>query len=276
MRAARESMVLLKNDANFLPLKRDGAQTIAVIGPLAASLIGLEGNYNAIPLKPILPIDGIATEFGGNRVLYAEGSPYIMGGSVPVPRTLFRTAGNSSTEGLTAEYFPAASFAGTPELTQVDKQIEFDWSAANPVPSLSADTTAASFAVRWTGTIAAPEADQDNFDFRLPFCYPCGGNVSLAVFIDGKPLEPLTATTSAAGHRPCLRVAETSVAFSISPCRFTTTNRTRFGLNTFRNPKSTAVSLLNGAPATNFCRPKQLLWQRRRMWLLPSSASHRA
>jgi beta-glucosidase len=202
LRAARESMVLLKNDANFLPLKKDGAQTIAVIGPLAASLIGLEGNYNAIPLTPILPIDGIASEFGGNHVLYAEGSPYIMGGSVPVPRTLLRTADNSNTEGLTAEYFPAASFAGPPEVTRVDRQIDFDWSAANPVPSLSADTTAASFAVRWTGTIAAPEADQANFDFRLPFCYPCGGNVHLAVFIDGKPLEPLAATTSAVGAPP--------------------------------------------------------------------------
>ena len=133
VRAARESMVLLKNDANFLPLKKDGEQTIAVIGPLAASLIGLEGNYNAIPLKPILPIDGIASEFGNKHVLYSEGSPYIMGGSVPVPRTLLRTAADPNIEGLTAEYFPAPSFEGKPEVTRVDKQIDFDWSAANPV-----------------------------------------------------------------------------------------------------------------------------------------------
>ena len=35
LRAARESMVLLKNDGHFLPLKPDRKQTIAVIGPLA-------------------------------------------------------------------------------------------------------------------------------------------------------------------------------------------------------------------------------------------------
>jgi beta-glucosidase len=57
------------------------------------------------------------------------------------------------------------------------------------VPSLSADTTADTFAVRWTGTIAAPVAETDNFDFRLPFCYPCGGKVKFAVYLDGKALE---------------------------------------------------------------------------------------
>ncbi len=104
-RAARESMVLLKNEEHFLPLQNDHPPTIAVVGPLAASLIGLEGNYNAIPLKPILPIDGIAAEFGPEHVLYAEGSPYIPDGTVPVPRTCLHPAHDPQSEGLTAEYF---------------------------------------------------------------------------------------------------------------------------------------------------------------------------
>ena len=193
LRAARESMVLLKNDGHFLPLKTDGAQTIAVIGPLAASRIALEGNYNAISLKPILPVDGIAAEFSSNHVLYAQGSPYVMGGAVPVPRTLFRTATDPSVDGLTGEYFAVPSFDGKPELTRVDKEIDFDWASANPVPSLSANTAADSFAVRWTGAIAAPVAETDNFDFRLPICYPCGGKVKFAVYLDNKPLESLAA-----------------------------------------------------------------------------------
>jgi beta-glucosidase len=193
LRAARESMVLLKNDGHFLPLKTDGSQTIAVIGPLAASRLALEGNYNAIPLKPIPPVDGIAAEFGSNHVLYAQGSPYVMGGAVPVPRTLFRTATDRNIQGLTGEYFLVPSFDGKPELTRVDKEIDFDWANANPVPSLSANTTANSFAVRWTGTITAPVAETDNFDFRLPICYPCAGKLKLAVYLDNKPLESLEA-----------------------------------------------------------------------------------
>jgi beta-glucosidase len=199
LQAARESMVLLKNDEHFLPLKTDGAQTIAVIGPLAASRIALEGNYNAIPLKPILPVDGIAAEFGSNHVLYAQGSPYVMGGAIPVPRTLFRTATDPSVDGLTGEYFAVPSFDGKPELTRVDKEIDFDWASANPVPSLSANTAADSFAVRWTGAIAAPVAEINNFDFRLPICYPCGGKLKFAVYFDSKPLEPLPPPAPAAG-----------------------------------------------------------------------------
>jgi beta-glucosidase len=191
LQAARESMVLLKNDNGFLPLKTGGGQTIAVIGPLAASRIALEGNYNAIARKPILPIDGIVGEFGSAHVLYAEGSPYTMGGAVPVPRTLFRTAKDPAVDGLTAEYFAAPSFEGSPELTRVDKEIDFDWAFANPVPSLSADTAANSFAVRWTGTIAAPVPETDNFQMHLPFCYPCDGKLKFAIYLDGKPLESL-------------------------------------------------------------------------------------
>jgi len=191
LQAAREAMVLLKNDGGFLPLKQGDGRTIAVIGPLAASRIALEGNYNAIARKPILPIDGIAAEFGSAHVLYSEGSPYVMGGAVPVPRTLFHTASDSVVDGLTAEYFAGPSLDGKPELTRVDKEIDFDWASANPVPSLSADTTANSFAVRWTGTIAAPVAETDNFQIHLPFCYPCGGKVKFAIYLDGKPLEAL-------------------------------------------------------------------------------------
>ena len=192
LRAARESMVLLKNDGHFLPLKPDRKQTIAVIGPLAASRIALEGNYNAIPLNPILPVDGIAAEFGARHVLYAEGSPYIMDGEVPIPRTLLRTAAGSSVEGLTAEYFASPAFDGAPAMTRVDKEIDFDWAFANPVPSLSADSTAQSFAVRWTGTIAAPVAESENFQVRLPFCYPCNGKLRFAIYLDGKPLDALS------------------------------------------------------------------------------------
>ncbi len=189
VRAARESMVLLKNRDDLLPLKSEEGKTIAVIGPLAASLIALEGNYNAIPRDPILPVDGIVSEFGPDHVLYAEGSPYTMGGAIEVPRTMLRTAAGASVEGLTGEYFASASFDSAPEMTRDDKEINFDWSSANPVPSLSADTTASSFAVRWTGTLAAPAAETENFALRVPLCYPCEGKLHVAIYLDGNPLQ---------------------------------------------------------------------------------------
>ena len=201
LKAARESMVLLKNDGGFLPLKPGDHKTIAVIGPMAAARIDLEGNYNAIPLKPILPVDGIAAEFGSEHVLYTQGSPYVMGGDVPVPRSMLRAATDPSVDGLTGEYFAKPGFDGAPAMTRVDKEIDFDWASANPVPTLSADTTANSFAVRWTGTIAAPEAGTQNFQIHLSFCYPCNGQLKFAVHLDGKPLEALPPEPPPAGVR---------------------------------------------------------------------------
>jgi beta-glucosidase len=201
LRAARESMVLLQNKERILPLKRGGG-TIAVVGPLAASRVALEGNYNAIPLRPILPIDGISREFGADHVLYAEGSPYVMGGEVPVPRTVLRTAEGSRVEGLKGEYFAHPSLEGRPELTRTDQEIDFDWAFANPVPSLAADTTNQSFAVRWTGTIAMPVAATYNFQFRVPLCTPCDGKVKFAFYLDEKQLEPVQPSEQAGAKLP--------------------------------------------------------------------------
>jgi beta-glucosidase len=197
LRAARESMVLLKNDTRTLPLK-PGTQTIAVIGPLAASLIGLEGNYNAIPIHPILPIDGIASEFGADHVLYAQGSTYVANGELPIPRTVLRTTSN--TEGLTAEYFSKPSFDGTPTITRTDKEIDFDWASSNPVEP--ADTATQAFAIRWTGTIAMPQPGTYNLQLRLPRCGSCDGKLTYAFYLDGKKLDPTAPPTDALGNLP--------------------------------------------------------------------------
>src|SRR6202020_2293405 len=61
LEVADKSMVLLKNDHAALPLL--GVKTLAVVGPNAASLIALEGNYNGTPSHPVLPLDGIMHHF---------------------------------------------------------------------------------------------------------------------------------------------------------------------------------------------------------------------
>ena len=188
LRAARESMVLLKNENHFIPLDPAKHQTIAVVGPLAASRIALEGNYNAIPLNPVLPIDGMQSEFGYDHVVYAQGSPYIPAGELPVPRTMLRAAGDSTVEGLEGQYFAHPGFDGAPTKVSIDKEIDFDWAFSNPVEPR--DTTTQAYAVRWVGAIRAPVAETLNFQFRLPFCFPCEDKLKFAVYLDGKQLLP--------------------------------------------------------------------------------------
>ena len=71
--AARESMVLLKND-NTLPLDKKKLNTIGVIGPNANSRLALKGNYYGTSSRYVTLLEGIQDEIGKDaRVLYARG-----------------------------------------------------------------------------------------------------------------------------------------------------------------------------------------------------------
>ena len=190
LEAAEKSMVLLKNDG-VLPLKAGKYRTIAVIGPNASSLAALEGNYNAIPRDPVMPVDALRKEMAGAKVVYAQGSPYAEGVTVPVPRSMLHPALGASEEGLKAEYFAGGDFTGKPVATRVDAGIDFDWNAASPVKGVPMDA----FAVRWTGTITPPAAGTYEFSMRLAHCYPCGDRERFAVKIDGKGVGGFAAET---------------------------------------------------------------------------------
>jgi beta-glucosidase len=71
-RAASESMVLLKNDNNFLPLDKARIKTIALIGPNADRCI--LGGYSGIPRDTITPLRALREKYGNKmNILYSEG-----------------------------------------------------------------------------------------------------------------------------------------------------------------------------------------------------------
>ncbi|MCB0470049.1 MAG: glycoside hydrolase family 3 C-terminal domain-containing protein, partial [Flavobacteriaceae bacterium] len=70
-----ESMVLMKNEGNLLPLKKEG--TIALVGPLASTAVNMAGTWsvatNQEQSNPLL--DGLKTVVGDSAsILYAKGS----------------------------------------------------------------------------------------------------------------------------------------------------------------------------------------------------------
>jgi beta-glucosidase len=180
--AARESMVLLKNQDDELPLKA-GIKTLAVIGPNAESLAALEGNYNGIPSAPVYPLDGIRKQFEPKvKVLYSQGSAYLEELPVPVPRTVFHADNSASAPGLKAEYFTNTDFSGKPALTRIDPEIQFDWNSAAPAPGVPMKA----FAVRWTGTLAPPGPGDYTFSVPKPGWNPSGGKEIFRVYLDTK------------------------------------------------------------------------------------------
>jgi len=75
LRAAQESIVLLKNDGT-LPLNRAKLKSIAVIGANADSQAALLGNYNGTPSHPITILDGLRSAIPAEtKISYAMGCP---------------------------------------------------------------------------------------------------------------------------------------------------------------------------------------------------------
>ena len=62
LRVAQESIVLLKNANNFLPLKKESLKSIAVLGPLA-DVVALDW-YSGTPGYVITPVEGIRNKVG--------------------------------------------------------------------------------------------------------------------------------------------------------------------------------------------------------------------
>jgi beta-glucosidase len=161
LNAARQSIVLLKNDARTLPLDRAKLRTVAVIGPTADSLSALVGNYNGTPSRPVTLLQGIRDAVGpAGRVLYTPGCP-IVDEQIPlaetVPAAALFTDASRKTPGLTADYFRDIAFAGNPIRTRVDRTVDFDWatqSARDPIP-LNQGLSA-----RWTGVLVPPESGE--------------------------------------------------------------------------------------------------------------------
>jgi len=88
--AARESMVLLKNDG-LLPLPRT-LKRVAVIGPTADSVAALLGNYHGTPRAPVTVLAGIRAALPGAQVDYVQGADLVEGVEHPVEAEQFQAA----------------------------------------------------------------------------------------------------------------------------------------------------------------------------------------
>ncbi|HJP90428.1 MAG TPA: glycoside hydrolase family 3 C-terminal domain-containing protein [Pyrinomonadaceae bacterium] len=147
LEAARESIVLLKNENNMLPLRKD-LKSIAVIGPNADEIQVLLGNYNGQPSRATTPLAGIRQRVSPQtKVTYSIGTTLTEISVVPVPASSLR--GPDGERGLRAEYFANKNLEGAPALKRVDEVVNFDWGMSNPAPGLPADD----FSARWTGKV---------------------------------------------------------------------------------------------------------------------------
>ena len=175
-KAAQESIVLLKNDNNILPLKKE-IKTIAVIGPNADNFESLIGNYNGIPKDPVTILKGITNKLTpGTRVIYAEGSDLADGihNLIPIPSRYLQT--EDGRQGALGEYYNNRKMEGNPLFARVDDNISFYWEHLSPRYDLPDDD----FGVKWTTFLVPPVSGT----------YSLGGwgSSGYDIFLDGKKI----------------------------------------------------------------------------------------
>jgi beta-glucosidase len=173
--AARESMVLLKNDG-ILPLK-GAVGKIAIVGPLADSIPALEGNYNGTSSRYVTPIDGIRQQFPTAQVTFTPGAKFLR-----TPTTIPASAYHieDGAPGVTADYFNTTDLSGAAAATRVEGLIG---PAAGAPPFIGNRLpegvgTSGDFSARWTGFLRADESTQ--------YSLAINGAGAVRVWLDGK------------------------------------------------------------------------------------------
>jgi beta-glucosidase len=161
LKAAQESIVLLKNENNILPLKKD-LKRIAVIGPTADSYFMLLGNYYGTPSRYSTPLKGIKNKAGKEiEILYEQGCNLVGEGRVKnYISTESLNAGNG--EGLMVEYFNNKELAGNPFYKRRDILINPNWVYGSREPSFPGSADFGS--LRWTGKITPFNSGVINFE----------------------------------------------------------------------------------------------------------------
>jgi beta-glucosidase len=180
LNAAREGIVLLKNQNNLLPLDKQKVKKIAVVGNLAkyAPPTGF-GSANVMASHYISELSGLQQIAPNAKVEFIDGLSL---DPTTTPWTSTSIKGDE-VQGLKAEYFSNANWSGDPAVTRTEKHINLDWANDTDLPfesnisasdayadkgsnagSLNGDTSSTS--IRYSGKITPTQSGEQVFKVR--------------------------------------------------------------------------------------------------------------
>ncbi len=154
LKAAEESIILLKNEGGLLPLNIKNIKTLAVIGPNAREArLGGGGSASVTACYSVSPLEGLKNLCGDSvNVIFEEGCRFIGNYPVVYSQNLATEENSEPVNGLKGEYFKGNKLEGEPVCTRVDDKIDFAWGWASPCELVSKNN----YSVRWSGKIIAP------------------------------------------------------------------------------------------------------------------------
>ncbi len=167
LQGALESLTLLKNQGNLLPLDPARIKTIAVIGPNAwPAVVGGGGSSEARAFQPVSILTGIANLLGPHvHVLYAGGLP-------EMTDVFRRTRWDGEIQVAT---YPSKDFTGTPETSRERRISSYKqewWGPADKTPR----------SIRYSASFKADKAG------KYLILAAAAGSDHYKVMVDGKQL----------------------------------------------------------------------------------------
>src|SRR4030095_12095630 len=153
LKMAQQSIVLLKNENNVLPLKKT-IKKIAVLGPNADNHISVLGNYNGNPSKVVSLLDGLKEKLGSNVEIIYEPAINFINDTMLAYVDISSYYGWDSDQGFKAEYFNNRELKDEPITRRINK-IDYTWQEGQVV---TGDIRANKFSARYS-TDYVPTAD---------------------------------------------------------------------------------------------------------------------
>ena len=160
LKMARESIVLLKNEARLLPLSRN-IKKIAVVGPNADNPIAVLGNYNGTPSAVVTALQGIKEKLGKDAEVIYEKAINFTNDTLFQQSELNDQFSWQGQKGFSAEYYNNRDLQGMPVAKRIEARLDNNWQEGQMV----ADTLKAyNFAARYTTDFTAPYSGNVTFE----------------------------------------------------------------------------------------------------------------
>ncbi|HVT85624.1 MAG TPA: xylan 1,4-beta-xylosidase [Chitinophagaceae bacterium] len=172
---ARESMTLLQNKNNILPLNKK-VKKIAVIGPNADNEPMLWGNYNGKPIKTITILDGIKSKLASNAVVYDKACDLVEN---KVTQSYFPKTQVDGKKGFKATYWNTPDMSG--EVIATDQ-------ITNPLKLTTAGDHEFAHGVNLVGFSAIYETEFQALETE-EIVFKCGATGHFELLVNGQSLS---------------------------------------------------------------------------------------
>lgn len=169
LKMARQSMVLLKNSNQVLPLSKS-LKKIVVLGPNADNPIAVLGNYNGNPSSITTVLQGIKDKVGlQTKIVYEQAINFTNDTLLTYP-DINNQYSYEGQKGFKALYFNNKDLQGKPALVRTEQQLDLAWQEGEII---SAAVRANHFSARYitqytaaaTGTITFELEADDGYRF---------------------------------------------------------------------------------------------------------------